>query len=66
MRNTRVPGHGLIAEGAPHNDNGQRSNLGGTAGWGRGLCTCGATSDHVHSARQRRAWHDQHKEEAKP
>lgn len=63
MRYTQMPGHGLIAEGAPHDDNGKRNNLGGVAGWGRGLCSCGDMSEHLHSARQRRAWHNQHKAE---
>lgn len=60
----RVYGHGLVGEGAPHDE--QRHRVGRwsvTAGEGRGLCQCGALSSVLLSANQRKAWHRQHKAE---
>ena len=64
----RVTGHGLAHEGAPHDDNGNRigtrSPWGiGTGGPGRARCACGALSDVLPSAPQRKAWHRHHKTE---
>jgi hypothetical protein len=77
---TRVTGHGLVGEGAPHAVpgchalpcSGERDdepvrvgNYSSTGGWGHGLCQCGATSPHLSSANQRKAWHVGHKAEVK-
>ena len=64
---TRVPGHALQCEGAPHvmSETGRvirtYNSWGGIGGHGRGLCECGAMSDLLDSAHQRKAWHRQHK-----
>ena len=65
----RVPGHTLVAEGAPHVvDETKRvvrayNSWGGIGGYGRGLCSCGAMSDLLDSAHQRKKWHRAHKAE---
>jgi hypothetical protein len=61
----RVPGHTLIAEGAPFAVVGgartTRTNPMGTGGSGRGLCTCGEWSPMLDSSTQRKQWHREHK-----
>lgn len=57
-----VVGHGLSAEGAPHDERGDRIGSNTVSGIGRGLCACGATSDVLPSAGQRRRWHREHKQ----
>lgn len=57
---SRVPGHALVAEGAPHDTNGQRI---GVAGTGRALCECGTTSAELPSSTARHQWHRNHKAE---
>ena len=57
----RVTGHALLAEGAPYDDHGQRIWPSGHAGPGRAKCQCGVMSAVLPSARQRQAWHRQHK-----
>lgn len=61
----RVKGHTLRGEGAAF-----RNTSGGVvvqerwysiAGSGFGLCSCGARSDILDSANQRKAWHRNHK-----
>ena len=69
MRQTRVSGHALKNEGAPflHAEGGRliraSGPYGGVSGEGRGVCTCGAISDVLASATQRRKWHRAHKAE---
>lgn len=60
---TRVTGHGLVAEGAPHDDAGRRISgiRAATSGPGRGRCQCGALSDTLESTAARRSWHREHK-----
>ena len=61
---TQIRGHGLKAEGKPYADNGE-------GGWmhlyqqhvGRGLCSCGATSEVLESDAARKRWHKDHKAE---
>ena len=66
---SRVPGHTLAFEGAPHlvTETGSVSRIwkyhGGVSGTGRGLCSCGAMSDLLESAHQRKKWHRAHKAE---
>lgn len=65
----RVAGHTLRNEGAPFVvDETQRvvrvhNSWGGIGGFGRGLCSCGAMSDLLDSAHQRKKWHRAHKGE---
>ena len=60
-----MKGHGLLFEGAPHAVDrwGKvvRTNPFGVGGVGRGVCRCGAMSDMLDSANQRKAWHRAHK-----
>lgn len=58
--------HTLIAEGAPHDSNGERTLLFATAGRsGRAKCSCGELSPDLPSGRQRKQWHQDHKEAVK-
>ena len=62
----RMAGHTLVAEGAPHNMRGTRwHNLYNytTGGTGYGKCSCGKLSPLLHSSRDRKKWHREHKEE---
>lgn len=60
-----VTGHGLLNEGAPHDENGNRiwshGFIGGTSGQGRAKCSCGEMSDVLPSGQKRKAWHREHK-----
>lgn len=57
--------HGLAAEGAPHDDDGNRTTTRtGVAGEGRARCACGALSPSLPSAHKRRIWHRAHKADA--
>ena len=58
----QVHGHTLRSEGAPHREDRSRIGWNGTAGKGRGLCSCGALSDVLPSASQRKQWHREHKQ----
>lgn len=70
---TRIKGHHLLREGAPHDDNGEvLSNWSfaypyprKVAGEGRGLCACGAMSVALPTAAARRRWHQQHKRDVR-
>jgi hypothetical protein len=65
---TRLPGHGLLSEGKPHEQ-------GGTSGRyeriftapfeksGHGACSCGEASPVLESDSARRKWHRAHKDE---
>ena len=61
--------HGLQFEGAPHlvAEDGRVHRVsrpwGGVSGEGRGVCRCGAYSDILPSAHQRKKWHREHKRE---
>lgn len=60
----RVKGHTLEHEGWPHSTDGQRfwgSEL--AAGWGCGMCSCGALSNQVQGNAARKRWHREHKAE---
>lgn len=60
----RMPGHTLVAEGAAHTQEGRRAirnSWNTTSGVGRGLCSCGDTSEVLQTAAARKAWHRQHK-----
>lgn len=64
-RTFTVPGHTLVSEGAPYV---WRKDRWARAGWtvggdGKGLCSCGATSEVLKSSTARRTWHRAHKEE---
>ena len=61
----RMKGHALIAEGAPHDDMGDRlpSYWGGVSGYGRGKCSCGVLGPAHDSANYRKRWHRDHKEQ---
>jgi len=66
--NTRLAGHELLYEGAPHEFRGAPRRLlrigsfyGGTGGTGRGKCSCGAYSDALTSGTKRKQWHREHK-----
>lgn len=61
-----VPGHTLVAEGAPHMWNGRRyeRNTGGewtVSGTGKALCSCGWTSKVLKTGAARKAAHREHK-----
>ncbi|MFS0832016.1 hypothetical protein ABC337_15300 [Arthrobacter sp. 1P04PC] len=62
---TRLAGHELHYEGAPHDKQGRPINSvwGGTAGVGRAKCTCGKLSPELTSGTKRKAWHRDHKDE---
>lgn len=61
--------HGLLFEGAPHDEKGHRIVYGragsyqGVGGEGRGKCRCGKLSEVLPSAYKRKAWHKLHKAE---
>lgn len=55
-----LPGHTLVAEGAPHDNLGNRLE-GGLTGVGRAKCTCGGLSEMLNSTRARQQWHRDHK-----
>ena len=59
--NTEVKGHGLMYEGAPHDENGDRAGYRGVSGVGRAFCKCRAKSPILPSANQRQQWHREHK-----
>jgi len=63
MRNTRVAGHALQAEGRPYQPNGEGAHM--RAPWyiGYALCSCGATSPELDSDASRKRWHKVHKHE---
>lgn len=67
--NTRLSGHELIWEGAPHEKraNGTFSRRGpswsGVGGTGHGVCTCGASSGELASGAARKQWHREHKQQ---
>jgi hypothetical protein len=64
--NTRVAGHSLEWEGAPHNEHGsriQRAYPMEKGGEGRGKCSCGTLSDVLPSKSARQRWHKDHKAE---
>lgn len=63
---TRLAGHTLAAEGAPHRLTPGRRVVRdmyrlGVGGTGRALCSCGVYSGVLTSAALRRAWHRDHK-----
>lgn len=61
----RIPGHTLVAEGAPFAPDypGTRRLMGKG---GSGLCSCGILSSWLNSNTQRKAWHrDVHKPEVR-
>ncbi|MDQ8040652.1 hypothetical protein RDI86_02195 [Cellulosimicrobium sp. XJ-DQ-B-000] len=64
---TRLAGHELLWEGAPHEKraNGTFSRRWGqgTGGTGHGLCSCGASSGEMTSGTQRKKWHREHKQQ---
>ncbi|MET4222810.1 hypothetical protein [Oerskovia enterophila] len=62
---SRLAGHELWWEGAPHTAKGQLIYRGRitTGGTGHGKCSCGALSPELPSGTQRRAWHREHKAE---
>jgi hypothetical protein len=61
----RMPGHELVAEGAPHDPKGRRVSTiyGGVSGAGCAKCSCGELSPGLDSANKRKLWHRAHKEE---
>lgn len=61
MKNTRVPGHGLIAEGAAFDADGRRVFFGGVGGYGHAHCSCGEVSSFLASSTDRKIWHRAHK-----
>lgn len=63
MRNTRVAGHGLQAEGKPYQPNGEGSHMRAGRYVGYALCSCGATSPELESDAARKRWHMAHKDE---
>lgn len=63
---TRLPGHGLFAEGKPYRrvtgDPSGDYNAIAPGHVGRGLCSCGAESPDLESDAERKRWHrDVHK-----
>lgn len=67
---TALRGHGLQAEGAPHDEDGDRihgsgSRFLGSSGEGRAKCACGELSEVLASAAERRRWHNAHKDEVR-
>jgi len=59
---TVVPGHGLVSEGAAHDDAGARL-WAHTGNAGRGKCSCGELSESLASGAARKAWHRRHKDD---
>jgi hypothetical protein len=66
---TRLPGHGLFAEGKPYRrvtgDPSGDYNAIESGYVGRGLCSCGADSPETDSDADRKRWHRKHKEEVR-
>jgi hypothetical protein len=63
---SRLSGHELIGEGAAYDAKGKyrvQEIWGGTAGTGKGKCSCGALSPELTSGTKRKAWHRAHKDE---
>jgi len=62
-----VKGHGLLREGAAHDENenylGHYTNRigGGVSVNGYGFCSCGIRSPRLESTAARRRWHNAHK-----
>jgi hypothetical protein len=58
-----VPGHGLVSEGLPHDDEGYPLIRNGFShgGTGRAKCSCGTLSEILDSANKRKQWHRDHK-----
>lgn len=60
-----VPGHSLVAEGAPFkmDPRGEpvRIKWNSTAGPGRALCSCALISPELSTAAARKRWHETHK-----
>lgn len=52
-----LKGHGLVAEGAPHDIEGQRLAWAPRTWPGRARCACGELSPSLPSVSQRREWH---------
>ena len=63
MRNTRVAGHALQAEGKPHEPNGEGGHMRAWRHAGYALCSCGAASPELESDAARKRWHAVHKDE---
>jgi hypothetical protein len=68
-KNTRLAGHGLLAEGKPFHwsTEGRRfvrtdSLYGADTGDGFALCSCGLASQMLHSNAERKRWHAIHKQ----
>lgn len=57
-----MTGHGLVGEGAAHNDDGTRRKWNTTAGRGRAMCACGWLSEPAESGAERKRMHRSHKE----
>lgn len=58
----RVPGHGLLFEGAAFDQFGDRIGWWSTTGnAGHAKCECGALSEELPSGNARRRWHAEHK-----
>ncbi|MCC5574527.1 hypothetical protein IMZ11_02590 [Microtetraspora sp. AC03309] len=62
--NTRLSGHTLRSEGAPFSwtQNGGRYVRTRITWTGKGLCSCGATSEELTSNNARKRWHRAHKD----
>ena len=63
-KNTRLAGHTLRSEGMPFVwvDWGTGFDWRQASGWtGKGICSCGATSDELTSNNARKRWHADHK-----
>lgn len=58
---TRLPGHGLVAEGAAFVRAGVRAYRSNDPGMA--LCECGTYSPPLPNRSQRQRWHRQHKDE---
>lgn len=59
----RLDGHVIWAEGAAFDVSGVRLHQRTIAGEGYGFCQCGARSEQLPSARQRKQWHRSHKQQ---
>ena len=57
-----MTGHGLVGEGAAHNDDGTRRKWNTTGGAGRAKCACGWLSEPAESGAERKRMHRSHKE----
>lgn len=64
---SRIQGHALRSEGAPHmprSDGWERvGHWSSVGGLGHGLCECGAFSPLAWSSNTRKRWHREHKAE---